>query len=362
MSIANITLKKRLALDLFSHRREMIVSQHTLSCLIWECTRGCDVSCSHNYHNTNNENAIVPDMPVDDFLRVIDSLTPYVSPNNTMVVIAGGEPLLRHDIEECGWELYKRGYPWGIITNGHLMTPQRLDSLIESGLSAVTVSLDGLEDRHNEVRGNINSFRKVIDTLHLLAERRKNLAYDVVTCVTSGNIDELDDVKELLMWAGVENWKIRMVIPQKGNGKDNELQLSPHQFKVLLEYIKYIRQEGFMRVSYGCEGFLGDYETEVRDGFYFCRAGVNIASILTDGSISSCPGLGTRFIQGNIYKDNFVDVWENKFKLHRDREWTKTGECAECKYYNHCLGNGLHLRNDDGNLNFCHIKYIMDGE
>ncbi len=50
------------------------------------------------------------------------------------------------------------------------------------------------------------------------------------------------------------------------------------------------------------------------------------------------------FIQGNIYDENFVNVWEKSFKTLRDREWTKNGRCTECKEYKWCDGGGLHLR------------------
>ena len=96
---------------------------------------------------------------------------------------------------------------------------------------------------------------------------------------------------------------------------------------------------------------------------FFCRAGISVASILADGSISACPNLRDNFIQGNIYQDNFRDVWENRYGIFRDRRWTKTGICADCKSYKYCQGNGMHLRNDkNGELLFCHLKRIEEGE
>ena len=65
-------------------------------------------------------------MPVEDFLKVIDDITPYVEPNKVLVIFTGGEALVRKDIEKCGLELYRRGYPWGIVSNGYLMTRERL--------------------------------------------------------------------------------------------------------------------------------------------------------------------------------------------------------------------------------------------
>ena len=80
-------------------------------------------------------------MPVEDFLKVIDDITPYVEPNKVLVIFTGGEALVRKDIEKCGLELYRRGYPWGIVSNGYLMTRERLDSLLASGLHSATISL-----------------------------------------------------------------------------------------------------------------------------------------------------------------------------------------------------------------------------
>ena len=118
------------------------------------------------------------------------------------------------------------------------------------------------------------------------------------------------------------------------------------QFVELFDFIKDTRKEGEINASYGCEGFLGKYEAEVRDEFFFCRAGISIGSVLADGSISACPNLRDNFIQGNIYKDNFVEIWNNKFQKMRDRSWTKTDKCNLCKYFDYCEGSGLHLRND----------------
>jgi len=142
-----------------------------------------------------------------------------------------------------------------------------------------------------------------------------------------------------------------------------QLQLDSASFKGLFDFIEKVRKEGKIKLNYGCEGFLGSYEGSVRDNFFFCRAGINVASVLVDGSISACPNLRDNFIQGNIYKDNFKDVWLNNYKIFRDRSWTKTGICAECEFYNLCEGNGMHLRDEKtGELLFCHLKRIEEGE
>ncbi|MZH91944.1 SPASM domain-containing protein, partial [Enterococcus durans] len=94
--------------------------------------------------------------------------------------------------------------------------------------------------------------------------------------------------------------------------------------------------------------------------FYSCNAGISVASVLADGSISSCPSIRSNFHQGNIYEDDFMEVWEKRFQVFRNREWARKGECADCSFFRYCEGNGMHLHNDNGDLLFCHQKRIVE--
>lgn len=352
-----LSLRKKLALNVFSSLRKKRMAEHNMRFLFWEVTLRCNLSCAHCGSDCRQD-ARVPDMPMNDFLRAVDQLTPYVEPDKTLVIFTGGEPLLRADLEACGVALNQRGFPWGMVSNGLALTELRLKTLLESGLQSITISLDGLENTHNQLRGNQKSYAKAMQAIRMLA-KVEGLKFDVVTCVHPGNLHQLNVIKQSLLAAGVCDWRIFTIFPV-GRAADNEaLKLSPNQFKRVMEFITKVRGEGQMKLSYGCEGFLGDYEGEVRDGFFFCQAGVNVASVLADGSISACPNLRGNYIQGNIYTDDPGEVWENRFQLHRDRSWTKTGSCATCKKYKYCLGNGLHLRDEkSGELAFCHLEWL----
>ena len=96
----------------------------------------------------------------------------------------------------------------------------------------------------------------------------------------------------------------------------------------------------------------------MRDNFYSCEAGLTAASVLADGSISACASIRSDYHQGNIYQDDLMDVWEHRFQPYREREWMRTGPCAACKYFKYCLGGGMHLRDSEGKLLFCHLKRI----
>lgn len=359
MTPRKISLKKRLALSLFRRYKENEAKIHSLSYIFWECTLRCNLHCRHCGSDCKKD-ASVANMPVSDFLLAIDQLNGYVDPHKTMIVFTGGEPLMRSDLEVAGQNLYRRGFPWGFVTNGMLLNRARLRSLLDSGLRAVTISLDGMEESHNWLRGNKMSFAKAVEAIRLLPEV-PDLKYDVVTCVNQRNYGELDQLRDLLIAMNVAEWRVFTIFPIGRAKSDELLQLQPNEFKGLFDFISETRTSGKIKLNYGCEGFLGAYEGEVRDNFFFCRAGINVGSILADGSISACPDLRDNFIQGNIYHDNFLDVWTNRFEKFRDRSWTKTGICADCEFYRYCEGNGMHLHDEKtGELLFCHLRRMQE--
>jgi radical SAM enzyme (rSAM/lipoprotein system) len=349
-----LTLRKRTALELFRRIRKNRVKLHELRVLFWECTLRCNAACRHCGSDCR-VSTTHPDMPAKDFLNLIDDITPFVNPNKLMIVFTGGEALLRPDIEQCGSELCRRGYPWGIVSNG-LLFGQRLDSLLAAGLHSATVSLDGFEKAHNWLRGRSNSFKMAVRAIERLANSNI-IVWDVVTCVNQKNFDDLPQFRQFLTSIGVKNWRIFTIFPSGRAARTPELQLDDRQFTQLMDFICDCRREGF-HVSYGCEGFLGNYEMEVRDNFYQCNAGINTASVLIDGSITGCTSIRANFHQGNIYKDRFVDVWEQRFQPFRDRSWTRKGQCADCSMFRYCEGNGMHLYNDNAELQICHYMKL----
>lgn len=356
MTSKKISFRKRLALEITKLTRKDVIQQHPLRTLFWECTLRCNAACRHCGSDCK-VSPVQKDMPIADFLRVIDSITPHVNPHNVLVILTGGEALVRNDIEQCGLELYRRGYPWGIVSNGYLLTEQRLLSLRKAGLHAMTISIDGFEEAHDWLRGVKNSFQKASQAVQLLA-KTTDVVWDVVTCANQKNFDSLNEFKEYLIGLGVKQWRIFTIFPV-GRAADNpELQLTDEQFTKLMHFLADTRKEGRIHVSYGCEGFLGGYEAEVRDTFYHCDAGITVGSVLSDGSISACPSIRANYNQGNIYHDDFWTAWDTKFQQFRDRSWMKKGVCADCSMFRHCEGNGFHLRDENGDLLVCHYHRL----
>lgn len=353
----SLSVKTFLGLELFRAYRAIQAKLHELNYILWECTLRCNLNCMHCGSDCNRGSEI-PDMPIADFLKVLDRIAEEYNPHKVMVAITGGEPLLRKDLEECGRQIHKKGFPWGIVSNGYLLTSKRLTSLVRSGLRSVTISLDGLQDSHNWLRGKDNSFQKAIQAIKVCA-MEDDLVYDVVTCVNKRNFSELEAIKDMLLQTGTKKWRLFTIFPKGRAVSNKELFLSNPEFRQMLDFIADCRDRKIIEANYECEGFLGNYEGKVRDGFFYCRAGINVASVLADGSISACPSLREDFIQGNIYKDDFLDCWHNKYERMRNRSWARTGKCKDCREFKYCNGNGLHLRvGPEGTLLKCHHENI----
>ena len=338
--------ENRLKRWLFRVFRKNETDIHELNYLFWECTWRCNLACRHCGSDCKAE-ACVQDMPFADFMRAIEPLEKRYKRDTVIVAITGGEPLLRTDLADCGRQLRQHGFRWGIVTNALLYDEARHRELLAAGMNAVTVSLDGLEETHNWLRNNPHSYQRAIAALRLIANAPQ-LSYDVVTCVHRRNLAELPALKEVLIENGIRHWRLFTIAPIGRACANDELQLDRRQLEEMFRFIADPRREGHIDIKFSCEAYTGKYEEQVRDSYFFCRAGINIGSVLIDGGICACPNVNRSFVQGNIYRDDLLEVWDGKFQAMRDRTWMKCGPCAKCADFKQCLGGAMHLRPEMG--------------
>ena len=335
---------------------------HELNYLFWECTTRCNLHCRHCGSDCSVQSR-EKDMPLEDFLGALDTIPARQRPKDFTVVLTGGEPLMRPDIETVGKEIRRRGFLWGMVSNGWFYDEAMHSRLMDAGMGALTISLDGLEASHDWMRSHPGSYARATRAIGIAAAEPR-LVFDVVTCVNKRNLAELPEIQRVFTELGVRRWRLFTIIPIGRAASDPDMHLSDGEFVSLMEFIKARREEGgSMDVTFSCEGFLGRYEEKVRVNRFFCHAGINIASVLIDGRICACPNIDRDlFSQGNIYKDDFYRVWEERFKPFRDRRWTKKGSCASCKEWRNCLGNGMHnWHGPSCELLQCHYAKTLNG-
>ena len=338
-------------------QRERLKLTHPLRQLFWECTLRCNLACRHCGSDCKAVSDS-PEMPFEDFARVLDEVKAHQPHVKTMVHTVGGEPLVRQDLLECGRRITEKGFYWSMVSNGMLIDGPMMRELKRAGLRSLAIDVDGTKEDHNWLRCNEHSYDRVFNAIGHI-RRTPHLVWDVITCVNHRNLPHLPELKRLLIEAGVTQWRCFTIVPMGRAKGQEDLLLSDEEFRQLMDFIVETRRENKIRLSYACEGFLGDYEERVRGHIYTCIAGLTVASVLSDGGISGCLSIRSSYQQGNIYKDSFWDVWQNRFQKYRNREWMRTGLCADCTLFRHCEGNGFHLRDDEGNLMLCHYQKLF---
>jgi radical SAM protein with 4Fe4S-binding SPASM domain len=247
---------------------------------------------------------------------------------------------------------------WGLVSNGYNLDKQMLGLCIDNGIGSITVSLDGQKAAHEWLRGKQDTFNRTMMALDLIAASQIPLI-DVVTCVNPHNLSELDSIASILMNTGIPAWRLFRIFPA-GRAKNNsDLQLTVAQTRQLIDWVqekKPFLAKKKLDVQLSCEGWLPiAIDRQVRNQPFFCRAGINIASILSDGTITGCSNNAPRFFEGNILSDSFSYVWQHRFTSFRDRSWVKNTECGTCQQSGHCEGGSIHLwRENDKRPEFCY--------
>src|SRR5574344_748176 len=238
-----MSFRLRLALRLEQLRRRNMKVLHPLQQLFWESTLRCNVHCLHCGSDCVSS-VTQPDMPAADFLKVIDEqITPHVNPHEVLIIISGGEPLMRKDLEEVGHALYHRGYPWGMVTNGLALTKERFAALRKAGLRSLTISCDGLQEDHIWLRQHPLAFEGATRAIRLAAAD-KGLTWDVVTCANQRNYPHLKAIREMLWGMGVRNWRVFGIDPMGRAATNPELLLTDEQFRGLTDFIAAEREQG----------------------------------------------------------------------------------------------------------------------
>ncbi|MGC9366172.1 MAG: radical SAM protein [bacterium] len=342
----------------FQLYKKIELNQHNLNYVFLELTRQCNLSCLHCGSDCKSE-INTPQLTTASWLKIIT----YISENfsdQLVFVLTGGEPLVYPDVVTVISHIHRQNRRWGMVTNGVSLNSAILDELLKYKIYSLTLSLDGTEHAHNYLRNSPTAFDRVTKALDLVSKAEIPVK-DVVTCIYPKNINQLDDIAEILLEYKIEYWRLFRIFPLGRAHNNPDLLLSYNQTWEMLQWIaenrgKY-RKKG-LKISTSCEGwFPYNFDRQVRDQPFFCRSGINIASILCDGNITGCPNNHPSFYQGNILHDNFVEIWNNKFKTYRDRSWIDHKICADCPFRLKCQGGSIHLWNlNNDQPYFCYMR------
>lgn len=316
---------------------------HQLRSISWEATNRCQLRCRHCANESGPRADGSGELRTAEALQVFQTIAEDFEPAKPVISIGGGEPLLRRDLFEVTSLLNSLGISWALVTNGLLLDKRRLRAGRDTGIRAVSISLDGLPHHHERLRGP-GTF--VPARAAIIRARACGWVpqIEATTVLTAGVAPALDEIYAQMRELGVSRWRLLPLAPLGRAAGAPELQPSVAELRLALDWLAARRREPdlALELTFDESGYLGEtYERSVRTAPFMCGAGISGAQICADGSVSGCPFIGRGFIQGNVRERRFSEIWRDGFREMRDRRWARRGLCASCASFGDCRGGCL---------------------
>ena len=351
-----MTFAERLFLPVYQNAMAQL---HPLRLIFFELTHRCNLRCLHCGSDCVQDPSS-EDLDAQKVIDVLRDIASRYNPKAIQVAFSGGEPLCYPGFFDLAGRVTAMGFSVGLVSNGYGWTTSTITAARQAGIRTLSISVDGLAEEHNWLRGRTDAFERTLKTLELLLSDPFYRAMDVITCVNRRNLERLDQLYALLQRLGIRQWRLFVTSPIGRAAGVPELILDGPALHRLLEKVIAYKAKGELTVNYSESGYLGAlYERRVRNHDYWCIAGIHVAGIMVNGDILACPNIDRRFKQGHLDQDRFTDVWENGYQVFRNRRWMRTGACAQCSEWRQCRGNSFHLWDLDKNeTRYCHYRML----
>ncbi len=314
-----------------------------LNLLAINLTRRCNLACAHCYLDADTLRDGSPDeLRTEEVQDLLDQVAARGA--GTMVVLTGGEPLARRDLEAIIAHGAERDLAMVVGTNGTMLTKRRVRALRDAGALGVGISVDSLDaDYHDRFRGMAGAWAKTMAGIENC--RRGGLDFQVHFSIAEGNAHELPDMIAFCRAAGARVLNVFFLVCT-GRG-EAMTDISPQRYEEVLRELVEVQARytdliirarcapHYKRVAFQCNPESPLNRISGRDGDG-CIAGIHYCRITPDGGVTACPYIGDE--QGNIRERAFMDIWENAPDFQRLRAPKLGGKCGMCEYRQICGG------------------------
>lgn len=335
--------------------------------VVWELTLACNLRCAHCGSRAGRRRP--GELSTDECIELVAQLAELGAREITLI---GGEAYLRPDWIEIVAAIRAAGMACTLQTGGRHLTEVRMRQAAAAGLQAVGVSIDGLQDVHDRLRGVKGSFDAALAALK--HARSFGLSTSVNTTLTRPVVPQLAELMAQIVDAGSRSWKLGLAVPM-GRAADNpDLLLQPYDLLRLMPLLADLWREGVAHglaiVAGNTLGYYGPYEAMFRGAgndpaqWVGCTAGCNSIGIEADGTIKGCPSLSrTPYAGGNVRNSSLHDIWTASPAIVFNRNRTIDdlwGFCRTCYYADVCRAGCTWMTHSlfgrAGNNPYCHHR------
>jgi len=305
----------------------------------WNLTRRCNLECAHCYIAAGPRETATGELDTAECRRIVDEIL-AVNPA-PLLILSGGEPLLRPDLEELAAHAAAGGATVVVGTNGTLLTDQRIAALKAAGVRGVAVSIDSLRPTyHDNFRRGKGSLATTTAALGRLTAHRMD--FIIQTTATKGNRTELAGLAAWAAEQGAVAFNCYFLVATgRGAGLSD---LAPLEYEAVLgDLARWERQyRGRMLVRAKCAPHFmrhvhdTDPDSPVLNYETRCPCGVQYCRITPDGRLTPCPYLPEA--AGDLRRESFAQIWGEAPLLRRLREGALGGKCGACEYRKLCGG------------------------
>ncbi len=318
-----------------------------LRIVAWEVTRSCNLNCVH-CRASAARGRYPNELSTSKIKEILDQITEVGRP---IVILTGGEPLLRKDIYELASYGTEKELRMALATNGTLVNDEIADKIKESGIKRVSISIDGANrESHDNFRQVKGAFDRALKGIFSL--KKRGVEFQLNTTITRHNLPEIKDILGLAIKVGAAAHHIFLLVPTGRAKEMKDQELNARQYEETLYW--FYQQEGQVPLQlkatcapqyYRIKRQAADTKDEMHVFNDYgmnastrgCLAGVAYCFISNEGIVQPCGYLELN--SGDLSRDTFSNIWRNSEIFHDLRDFNKyKGKCGRCEYVEVCGG------------------------
>lgn len=318
----------------------------------WNLTKRCNLLCEHCYLDSS-ELSGTDALSAKDAIRIVDEIA-NLAPG-AMLVLTGGEPLLRHDIFEITSRAASLGLNPVLGTNGTLVTDDIASRLVDSGIKGAGVSLDSCTPSfHDRFRGMDGAWEKTLRGIKAL--RDFSIPFQLQFTITKENRNEIERAAEFAIEQGAFVLNFFFLVCTGRGQKTTDL--TPEEYEKTLEEIVRVEEKysGRIMVRARCAPHIVRVAEKInpqsplaKGGTCGCIAGKGYLRISPEGLVTPCPYIPADERSPSVLRTSLKEIWESGPAFLAMRQ-PAIGRCAECEYASTCGGCRARAFASGGNI------------